>query len=260
MKFPLKSKECSEIKQFPLLLEQATNKLPSAGIIKGSSSLISWLLSYRNNRSLGRCSKWNCTAVSRFDPQQHQSTPVLEKHLSSEGLWVFSRSLRLCTGARHLPQREAATGTLEGTGSICIAESSWIAVPCSWGGSRSQVSLSSCGHVSHCLQSVSLLLCKMLAPGSPWVLGDAPVFPSLLCLKPWKHTMLLLYKKHIQILRHCHTCTLTSIVIRWTERSVMGEKGIENLARLTIEIMLSLWQQIHSWAASVGLENNEMRP
>lgn len=34
MKFQLKSEECSEMKQFTLLLRQATNQLPSAGIIR----------------------------------------------------------------------------------------------------------------------------------------------------------------------------------------------------------------------------------
>lgn len=34
MKFPLKHRECSEMEQFTLLLEQATNQLPSAGIIR----------------------------------------------------------------------------------------------------------------------------------------------------------------------------------------------------------------------------------
>lgn len=34
MKFPLKSRECSETEQFTLLLEQAPNQLPSGGIIR----------------------------------------------------------------------------------------------------------------------------------------------------------------------------------------------------------------------------------
>lgn len=34
MKFPLKSEECSEMNWFTLLPEQATNQLPSAGIIR----------------------------------------------------------------------------------------------------------------------------------------------------------------------------------------------------------------------------------
>lgn len=36
MKFPLKFEECSEMKQFTLLLEQDTNQLPFAGIIRAA--------------------------------------------------------------------------------------------------------------------------------------------------------------------------------------------------------------------------------
>lgn len=207
--------------------------------------------------SLGRRSKRHRAAVARFNPQQHWSAPVLEPQLSSERLQVPSGRLCRCTAVRHWLQRAAATGTLAGTGSICTAASSGAAVPCCRGAAGSLVLLSSCRHVSLCLPSECLLLRRMLASGCPWARSHAPALLPVQAESPgntpccWE-TKSTLRPQAVTLVR----CLL------WLSDERRGQwwgARSRNVARRTTEITLSLWQQIHSSAASGGLENWEMR-
>lgn len=68
MKFPLKSEESSEMKPFTLLPEQATNQLPSAGIIRAPPVSL-------HNRSATGTAAPRGGAASGTALQRHVSIP-----------------------------------------------------------------------------------------------------------------------------------------------------------------------------------------
>lgn len=165
MKFPLKSRERSEMEQFTLLLEQATNQLPSAGIIRAPPVRFHDCSATEIAGPGGQHSEWQRAAVPRFQPR------LPKKQLSPEGLRVFRGSLRLCTRAGHSAQSEQPRA---GPGSsICSARSAerlrsapgHAAGPgrCGRGSRR--------GTASPCCSARCWLL------GAPRVLSHAPVFP-----------------------------------------------------------------------------------